>query len=59
MPDLTPDLERLAINKIRTLSIDGVQKANSGQVVRRELRGRVPTLDARHQPSGLSRSPTV
>ena len=30
MPDLTPDLERLAINTIRTLSIDGVQKANSG-----------------------------
>ena len=25
-----PDLERLAINTIRTLSIDGVQKANSG-----------------------------
>ncbi len=30
MPDLTPDLERLAINTIRTLSIDGVQQANSG-----------------------------
>ncbi len=30
MSDLTPDLERLAINTIRTLSIDGVQKANSG-----------------------------
>ena len=30
MPDLTPELERLAINTIRTLSIDGVQKANSG-----------------------------
>ena len=30
MADLTPDLERLAINTIRTLSIDGVQKANSG-----------------------------
>jgi transketolase len=26
----TPDLERLAIDTIRTLSIDGVQKANSG-----------------------------
>jgi len=26
----TPDLERLAINTIRTLSIDGVQQANSG-----------------------------
>ena len=30
MTDLTPDLEHLAINTIRTLSIDGVQKANSG-----------------------------
>ena len=30
MTDLTPDLERLAINTIRTLSIDGVQKASSG-----------------------------
>ncbi|MEO7230145.1 MAG: transketolase, partial [Candidatus Limnocylindrales bacterium] len=30
MSDQTPDLERLAINTIRTLSIDGVQKANSG-----------------------------
>jgi transketolase len=30
MPDLTPALERLAINTIRTLAIDGVQKANSG-----------------------------
>jgi transketolase len=30
MTALTPDLERLAINTIRTLSIDGVQKANSG-----------------------------
>jgi len=28
--ELTPELERLAINTIRTLSIDGVQKANSG-----------------------------
>ena len=30
MPDLTPALELLAINTIRTLAIDGVQKANSG-----------------------------
>ncbi|HEX5591230.1 MAG TPA: transketolase, partial [Candidatus Limnocylindrales bacterium] len=30
MTDVTPDLERLAINTIRTLAIDGVQKANSG-----------------------------
>jgi len=30
MTELTPDLEHLAINTIRTLSIDGVQKANSG-----------------------------
>jgi transketolase len=30
MPDLTPALERLAIDTIRTLAIDGVQKANSG-----------------------------
>ncbi|MBI3750794.1 MAG: transketolase, partial [Chloroflexi bacterium] len=27
---MSPDLERLAITTIRTLSIDGVQKANSG-----------------------------
>jgi transketolase len=30
MAEPTPDLELLAINTIRTLSIDGVQKANSG-----------------------------
>src|SRR4029077_2723235 len=30
MTDVTPDLERLAIDTIRTLSIDAVQKANSG-----------------------------
>ncbi|MBI2763315.1 MAG: transketolase [Chloroflexi bacterium] len=30
MRDLSPDVERLAINTIRTLAIDGVQKANSG-----------------------------
>ncbi len=30
MTELTPDIERLAINTIRTLSIDAVQKANSG-----------------------------
>ena len=30
MTTLTPDLERLAIDTIRTLAIDGVQKANSG-----------------------------
>ncbi len=30
MNDTTPELERLAINTIRTLAIDGVQKANSG-----------------------------
>ena len=30
MSAVTPDLELLAINTIRTLSIDGVQKANSG-----------------------------
>jgi transketolase len=30
MTDVPSDLERLAINTIRTLSIDGVQKANSG-----------------------------
>ncbi|MBF8290699.1 MAG: transketolase [Chloroflexi bacterium] len=30
MPTLIPRLERLAIDTIRTLSIDGVQKANSG-----------------------------
>jgi transketolase len=28
--NITPDIERLAINTIRTLAIDGVQKANSG-----------------------------
>ncbi len=28
--DITPELERLAIDTIRTLAIDGVQKANSG-----------------------------
>ena len=27
---MTPDLDRLAVDTIRTLSIDGVQKANSG-----------------------------
>ena len=30
MTTVTPDLDRLAIDTIRTLSIDGVQKANSG-----------------------------
>src|SRR5688572_24053787 len=30
MTAVTPDLDRLAIDTIRTLSIDGVQKANSG-----------------------------
>ncbi|MEX1171386.1 MAG: transketolase [Chloroflexota bacterium] len=30
MTDVTPDLDRLAIDTIRTLSIDGVQQANSG-----------------------------
>ncbi|MBI3745260.1 MAG: transketolase, partial [Chloroflexi bacterium] len=30
MTTVTPELEQLAINTIRTLSIDGVQKANSG-----------------------------
>ena len=30
MTDVTPELEQLAINTIRTLSIDAVQKANSG-----------------------------
>ena len=30
MTDVTPDLEHLAIDTIRTLSIDAVQKANSG-----------------------------
>ena len=29
-PAVTPDLDRLAIDTIRTLSIDGVQQANSG-----------------------------
>ena len=27
---MTPDLDRLAVDTIRTLAIDGVQKANSG-----------------------------
>ena len=30
MTAVTPDLDRLAIDTIRTLSIDGVQQANSG-----------------------------
>ena len=30
MTTVTPDLDRLAIDTIRTLSIDGVQQANSG-----------------------------
>jgi transketolase len=30
MPELTTDIQQLAINTIRTLSMDGVQKANSG-----------------------------
>ena len=30
MTTLTPDLDRLCIDTIRTLSIDGVQAANSG-----------------------------
>ena len=30
MPDQTTDIQQLAINTIRTLSMDGVQKANSG-----------------------------
>ena len=36
---VTPDLDRLAIDTIRTLSIDGVQQANSGHPGRPDGRG--------------------